>query len=96
MSDPITCPECKGTGEERHGPLVLACRFCFGHGQVGGDHEPAEEPDPPEGYGPPVWDSPAVEGLPGCHVCFGAGTVTHLPEDARVMVVASCPACRPT
>lgn len=42
MTDPITCPECGGTGEQRIGTLRLACRFCHGAGQVGGEYEPAE------------------------------------------------------
>lgn len=42
MTDPITCPECKGCGETSIGPLRLLCRFCRGLGEVGGDNEPAE------------------------------------------------------
>lgn len=42
MTDPITCPECGGTGQQALDTLRLACRFCLGRGEVGGDYEPAE------------------------------------------------------
>lgn len=42
MTDPITCPECEGSGETSIGRLRLMCRFCQGRGEVGGDYEPAE------------------------------------------------------
>ena len=83
MSDLIRCPDCEGQGSKtyrsRDGDVEIACLFCGGAGEVGGSNEPAEvnELSDPPVDGHPVWKSPAVEGLPGCHVCFGAGKITH-------------------
>ena len=93
-TEPITCPECGGSGEERYGPLTVACRFCSGRGEVGGRCEPALEAEPPEGYGTPVWEDMAVAALPGCHVCLGAGVVAGLGAGAAgFLVTEPCPAC---
>lgn len=91
VSEPVTCPECGGSGVERYGPLTVACHRCLGHGQVGGEREPAGKTKRPAGYGAPVWEDPAVAGLPGCRICLGAGTVTHLAGNA--LAVKPCPAC---
>lgn len=96
VTDPVTCPQCGGSGEETLGPLTLWCRFCFGHGYVGGDHEPAEESPPPEGAGPPAGESTPVRESGLCPACLGAGVVVGLGgtgEPAGSMVQAPCPLC---
>lgn len=98
MSDPLTCPECEGSGEEHLGPLVLACRFCCGRGEVGGDHEPAEDPPEPEGFGPPVGRSVPVRESGLCATCLGAGVVASLGCDEQgchpgTVIEVPCPSC---
>lgn len=45
MTDPLTCPECSGTGEDRSLPgHVLKCMCCYGRGVVGGPDDPEENP----------------------------------------------------
>ncbi|MDA0632325.1 hypothetical protein OUY22_02780 [Nonomuraea sp. MCN248] len=98
MTDPITCPDCAGSGTERLAGLRLACRFCAGRGWVGGAHEPAERaPRPPEGP-PPVWEDPRwrdplVTAAFPCRRCLGAGTVTSVDRERGALGTAAC-ACR--
>lgn len=97
MSDPITCPECGGKRGQRLGRLFLACRFCQGRGQVGGEHEPAEPCPPPSGP-PPVWENPRWQTDPatavlGCRWCLGARTVTSVDRETRTMTTTPCTAC---
>lgn len=92
VTDPITCPECGGSGEERYGPLTVACGFCSGLGELA-RREPAENADPPQGYGVPMWADAAVAALPGCHACLGAGVVVELGGAAGFLVTEPCPEC---
>ena len=98
-TDPIGCPECDGSGEQRIGTLRLMCRFCQGRGEVGGDYEPAEgghrrtdgyrTPEEGEAYDPDVHGPlPAVWDSPAadetsCAYCLGQGTVINLGGDLR-------------
>lgn len=108
MSDPITCPDCDGRGVEKIGPLTLACRFCLGRGQVGGDYEPAEdgstrsdgfrEPRDGETYDPAVHGPlPAV----GAHVAVaGSGLCAQCLGAQTIMRgplwrSEPCPSCTP-
>lgn len=102
MSDPITCPECEGRGEQRIGPLRLQCPLCSGAGQVGGDDGPRYNaqgwkiPEEGEEYDPEVHgplpgtaDSPAVRDSGLCPVCLGAKVVVA----PGTYVEAPCPRC---
>jgi hypothetical protein len=76
--------------------LRLACRFCRGHGYVGDDNEPAEEPDTPPAHRP-VWEEPAVRTLTTlCRYCLGTGKVVNLGgtgEPTGKLIELPCPAC---
>ncbi|MEV7006877.1 hypothetical protein [Streptosporangium sp. NPDC051022] len=99
MTDPIACPECEGRRGQQLGGLFLACRFCGGRGQVGGEHEPAErggdrEPPPrPAAWEHRVWSDPAVAAVLPCRYCLGARTVSHIDQESRRMTATACPAC---
>jgi RecJ-like exonuclease len=99
VTDRLQCPDCKGTGRQVIGPLVLVCVFCQGTGYVGDDNEPAEDSPAPElgdsrGW---IWNSPAVRGLPVCPMCLGAGKVVNLSdangENRGMLIELPCPAC---
>jgi len=81
VSDRLDCPDCGGSGEQRMGPLVLACNFCGGRGYVGDDSGPPPEP-------PPVWADVGTANFPGCRVCLGAGHVV-----TSTLQQLPCPAC---
>jgi len=108
MTDPITCPECGGEGVERLGPLALACRFCQGAGEVGGENEPAEDgqvredgyrqPREGEAYDPDVHGPlPSVQDHPAVQ---RSGLCTQCLGAGSVMIrepvlrVVPCPACQ--
>ena len=96
MTDRLQCPECKGSGQEVIGPLRMVCPFCRGPGYVGGDAEPGGQREPDPLSPRPVWEEPAVQILPVCRVCFGAGKVVNLGgtgEPTRRLVEMPCPAC---
>lgn len=105
MTDPITCPQCGGSGAQHLGALTLQCRFCQGRGKVGGEFEPAEGGHQrTDGYRNPVEGEeydPDVHGpLPavGTHpAVIGSGLCTTC-LGARVVVGSMlaevpCPAC---
>ncbi|MCF6475452.1 hypothetical protein FAF44_44925 [Nonomuraea sp. MG754425] len=95
MSDPVTCPECDGLRGQRIGPLFLTCRFCGGHGTVGGPDEPAERgdrppPPPPAAWKHKVWSDPWISATIGCRVCLGSREVAHVDEEAGTLVLLPC------
>lgn len=99
MTDPITCPECRGAGEHHIGPLTLLCEFCHGAGEVGGDNEPAERDDrDDELCTTPAWEQFGADPAVGCMTCLGTGQVIGLGGDVRggvptKLVEQPCPAC---
>lgn len=108
MTDPINCPECDGSGQERIGTLTLQCRFCHGRGTVGGDFEPAEgghqrtdgyrTPREGEEYDPDVHGPlPAV----GTHPAVQGSSLCPTCLGAGVVLSSTyaevpCPACTPS
>ncbi|MFB4265314.1 hypothetical protein [Nonomuraea sp. GTA35] len=95
MTDPITCPECEGSKGTRLGRLFLACQFCGGTGQVGGDNEPAERGDQPPPSPPPawrhkVWTDPWIASQLGCRYCLGSRQVAHVENGHLVSVPCQC------
>jgi RecJ-like exonuclease len=103
VSDRLECPDCGGSGHQWFGLVNVRCLFCRGLGYVGDDNEPAErgaddgaEVHPLEAD--PVGEQLDARALPGCAVCFGAGTVLSLGGDVRggvptKMVRLPCPEC---
>jgi RecJ-like exonuclease len=105
VTDPIECPECDGSGEQRIGSLTLQCRFCHGHGKVGGEYEPAEEGRRrPDGYRQPIEGEeydPDIHGpLPAVweHPAVANSGLCTTCLGARVVISPTlveepCPAC---
>jgi RecJ-like exonuclease len=110
MTDPIRCPECGGSGEEKLGALTLQCQFCRGAGGVGGENERAKdefrtpqagERYDPEVHGPlpPVGEHPAVRESGLCRQCLGSRKVANLKGFATGKATGGllelpCPACQ--
>lgn len=109
MTDPITCPECGGAGEERIGSLTMACKFCHGRGTVGGDYEPAEgghvrtdgyrNPVEGESYDPAVHGPlPAVQDHPAVRTLAGCRRCLGMGELVAMVggriVRGPCPDCQ--
>ncbi|MDH2428295.1 hypothetical protein [Sphaerisporangium sp. TRM90804] len=94
MTDPILCPECRGSRVQAFGSMFLACQFCGGLGKVGGEHESAETPPPPAAPPPAwehrVWQDPAVAAAIPCRYCLGAGAVTRIDRQAGTLVSVPC------
>lgn len=99
MTDPITCPECRGAGEHHLGTLRLLCDLCHGAGEVGGENEPAERGgDDGELCTTPAAEQLGGDAMPGCRTCLGTGKVISLGGDVRggvpsTLVEQTCPAC---
>jgi|SRR3954464_5064971 hypothetical protein len=96
MTNPLTCPECQGTGEDRSIPkYVLKCMCCYGRGVVGDPDDPAANPRPALTTPLPAWLHPALEGTGLCGYCVGSGLVAHVNKETRRLTETPCPACAP-
>ncbi len=95
MSDPITCPQCKGRTWEALGPLQIECDFCHGRGIVGGPDDPEENPPPPPTEPPPawrdrIWRDPFIAKTFSCRVCLDSRRITHLDRAMGTLVSVPC------
>ncbi|MFI7416107.1 hypothetical protein [Nonomuraea sp. NPDC049684] len=96
VTDPITCPECRGRRGVQLGELFLSCTFCGGLGQVGGENEPAERGAEPPPDGPPpawrhnVWSDPWIAETLKCRFCLGSKKVTHIEAGTLLIVPCRC------
>lgn len=93
------CHRCKGKGEivftRGNHWSSIRCEDCRGTGLAGTPppgplYEDREYDPETDGPLPAVWTHPAVNTLPWCHMCLGAGVVV-----SATLIELPCPACRP-
>lgn len=94
VTDPITCPQCRGRGWESFGAHDLTCRCCQGRGTVGGPDDPVENPPPPPAEPPPLWEDRRWQDSAFAHIscryCLDSGKVSHLDRAAGTLATIPC------